>query len=61
MPLLVCMLPSVPENPKRVLVQKLALLVEGRPDMELDLSGQCPLNLGPGSMGLICGWKTEKV
>ena len=28
-----------PENPKKVIVQKLALLVEGRPDNELDLSG----------------------
>ena len=30
---------SVPEDPRHVVVQKLALVVEGRPDVELDLTG----------------------
>jgi len=29
-----------PEDPRMVIVQKLALTVEGRPDLELDLSGE---------------------
>ena len=28
----------VPDDPRRVIVQKLALVVEGRPDEELDLT-----------------------
>ncbi|ELU09039.1 hypothetical protein CAPTEDRAFT_121631 [Capitella teleta] len=28
-----------PENPKRVIVEKMSLLVEGRPDIEVDLTG----------------------
>ncbi len=28
-----------PDDPRNVIVKKLALLVEGRPDMELDLTG----------------------
>ena len=34
-----------PNNPNRVIVKKLALLVEGRPDMELDLAPGLPLFL----------------
>jgi len=34
---------SVPEDPRRVIVQKLAILVDGRPDMEVDLTGNSSL------------------
>jgi Rho GDP-dissociation inhibitor len=29
-----------PENPKQVIVEKMSLLVEGRPDIEVDLTGK---------------------
>lgn len=42
MRLIACVRPSVPpepNNPRKVIVKKLALCVPDRPDMELDLSG----------------------
>lgn len=31
---------SVPNDPRRVIVQKLAVLVDGRADVEIDLTGE---------------------
>lgn len=36
---------SVPNDPRRVIVQKLAVLVDGRADVEIDLTGGWYINL----------------
>ncbi|XP_022241937.1 rho GDP-dissociation inhibitor 2-like [Limulus polyphemus] len=48
-----------PDNPNRVLVKKLALVVEGRPDLILDLSGEHQsLKQYVGNHFQLMGWNT---